>query len=106
MNKNVKPLVLTNARVIDPANSMDEAGAVIVQDGTILAAGADALNQGTPDGAQTIDCNGAVVAPGLIDIGVSVGEPGAEHRETLESASRAAAVGGVTTILTSPNTDR
>ncbi len=105
MNKNVKPLVLTNARVIDPANSMDEAGAVIVQDGTILAAGADALNQGAPDGAQIIDCNGAVVAPGLIDIGVSVGEPGAEHRETLESASRAAAVGGVTTILTSPNTD-
>ncbi|KZL00604.1 MULTISPECIES: dihydroorotase [unclassified Pseudovibrio] len=105
MYKNVNPLVLTNARIIDPANNVDEAGAVIVQDGTILAAGAEALNQGTPDGAKTVDCHGAVVAPGLIDMGVSVGEPGAEHRETLESASRAAAVGGVTTILTSPNTD-
>ncbi|SFL08579.1 dihydroorotase [Pseudovibrio ascidiaceicola] len=105
MYKNVNPLVLTNARIIDPANNVDEAGAVIVQDGTILAAGAEALNQGAPDGAKTVDCHGAVVAPGLIDMGVSVGEPGAEHRETLESASRAAAVGGVTTILTSPNTD-
>ena len=105
MNKNVNPLVLKNARVIDPANNVDEAGSVIVKDGNILSAGADALNQGAPDGAKTIDCDGAVVAPGLIDIGVSVGEPGAEHRETLESASRAAAVGGVTTIVTSPNTD-
>ncbi|MES0872226.1 dihydroorotase [Pseudovibrio sp. SCP19] len=105
MIKNVNPLVLTNARIIDPANGVDEAGAVFVQDGNIAAAGADALNQGAPEGAKTIDCNGAVVAPGLIDMGVSVGEPGAEHRETLESASRAAAIGGVTTILTSPNTD-
>ncbi|MFS8182065.1 dihydroorotase [Pseudovibrio denitrificans] len=105
MIKNVNPLVLTNARIIDPANGVDEAGAVFVQDGNIVAAGADALNQGAPEGTKTIDCNGAVVAPGLIDMGVSVGEPGAEHRETLESASRAAAIGGVTTILTSPNTD-
>ncbi|KZL06705.1 Dihydroorotase [Pseudovibrio axinellae] len=105
MNKNVSPLVLTNARIIDPANNIDEAGAVIVEDGKILAAGASALNQGAPEGATTIDCKGTVVAPGLVDMGVSVGEPGAEHRETLESASRAAAAGGVTTIITSPNTD-
>ncbi len=105
MHKNVNPLVLTNARIIDPANNVDEAGAVVIQDGTILAAGAEALNQGAPDGSKIVDCHGAVAAPGLIDMGVSVGEPGAEHRETLESASRAAAIGGVTTILTSPNTD-
>lgn len=105
MNKNVNPLVLTNARVIDPASNMDAPGTVIIVDGKILAAGPAALNQGTPDGATTIDCNGAVVAPGLIDMGVSVGEPGAEHRETLESASQAAASGGVTTMVTSPDTD-
>ncbi|SDR39458.1 dihydroorotase [Pseudovibrio sp. Tun.PSC04-5.I4] len=105
MNKNVNPLVLTNARVIDPASNMDAPGTVIIADGKILAAGPSALNQGKPDGAATIDCNGAVVAPGLIDIGVSVGEPGAEHRETLESASQAAASGGVTTMVTSPDTD-
>lgn len=99
------PLVLTNARVIDPARGLDAAGSVIVQDGLILAAGPEALNQGAPDGAETIDCGGAIVAPGLIDMGVSVGEPGHEHRETLASASEAAAAGGITTIVTMPETD-
>ncbi|SHM03871.1 dihydroorotase [Roseibium suaedae] len=99
------PLVLTNARVIDPARGLDAAGSVILQDGLILAAGPEALNQGAPDGAEIIDCGGAIVAPGLIDMGVSVGEPGHEHRETLASASEAAAAGGITTIVTMPETD-
>ncbi len=105
MKTSETPLVLKNARVIDPASNIDEAGSVIVNNGVIVAAGENALNQGAPEDAKIIDCKGAVVAPGLIDMGVSVGEPGAEHRETLESASQAAAVGGVTTIVTSPNTD-
>lgn len=100
-----KPLVLTNARVIDPARGIDAPGAVIIADGTILAAGPEALNQGTPYGAEVRDCDGAVVAPGLIDMCVSVGEPGHEHRETFASASQAAAAGGVTTIVTLPETD-
>ncbi|MFD1696840.1 dihydroorotase [Roseibium aestuarii] len=100
-----KPLVLTNARVIDPARGLDAPGAVILADGVILAAGPEAANQGAPDGAQVIDCAGAVVAPGLIDMCVSVGEPGHEHRETFASASQAAASGGVTTICTMPETD-
>ncbi|MDX5594460.1 dihydroorotase [Pseudovibrio sp. SPO723] len=99
------PLVLTNARVIDPASGLDEAGSVLVQDGKIVAAGAAANNQGAPEGAVKMDCGGAIVAPGLIDMGVTVGEPGAEHRETLESASQAAAAGGVTTMITSPDCD-
>lgn len=99
------PLVLTNARVIDPARGLDAAGSVILQDGLILAAGPEALNQGAPDGAEIVDCGGAIVAPGLIDMGVSVGEPGHEHRETLASASEAAAAGGITTIVTMPETD-
>src|SRR6202012_5029075 len=52
-----------------------------------------------------IDCRDLVLAPGLIDCRVFTGEPGSEHRETLASASEAAAAGGVTTIITMPNTD-
>lgn len=100
-----KPLVLSNARVIDPARDLDAPGSVIIVDGTILAAGPEAANQGAPYGADIIDCKGAIAAPGLIDMCVSVGEPGAEHRETLASASDAAAAGGVTTICTMPDTD-
>nr|WP_209015149.1 dihydroorotase [Roseibium limicola] len=98
-------MVLSNARVIDPARNLDAPGAVIIVDGTILAAGPEAANQGAPEGAEILDCNGAVVAPGLIDMCVSVGEPGAEHRETFASASLAAASGGITTICTMPETD-
>jgi len=100
-----KPLVLTNARVIDPARGLDAPGSVIIADGTILAAGPEAANQGTPYGADVVDCAGAIAAPGLVDMCVSVGEPGAEHRETLASASMAAAAGGITTICTMPETD-
>ncbi|OKL42846.1 dihydroorotase [Pseudovibrio exalbescens] len=99
------PLVLTNARVIDPAANKDEPGAVLIRNGIIEAAGSAALNQGAPEGAITMDCGGAIVAPGLVDMGVTVGEPGAEHRETLESASQAAVAGGVTTMITSPDCD-
>ena len=100
-----RPLVLSNARVIDPARGLDAPGSIIIADGTILAAGPEAANQGMPYGADEIDCAGAIAAPGLVDMCVSVGEPGAEHRETFASASQAAASGGVTTIITMPETD-
>lgn len=100
-----RPLVLSNARVIDPARELDAPGSIIIADGTILAAGPEAANQGAPYGAEIIDCKGAIACPGLVDMCVSVGEPGAEHRETLASASQAAAAGGVTTICTMPDTD-
>ena len=90
--------VLTNARIVDPPRGLDEHGAVIVAKGKILAAGAAAHNQGAPDGAEVIDCSGKLVIPGLVDSRVFVGEPGAEHRETIASASHAAAAGGVTSI--------
>ncbi len=100
-----RPLFLTNARVVDPSRDLDEAGGVIVADGRIVVSGASARNQGAPEGAEIVDCHGAVVAPGLVDMRVFVGEPGGEHRETLETASRAAAVGGVTAIVTMPDTN-
>lgn len=100
------PLVLTNVRVIDPSRDLDETGAIIVgEDGRILAAGASALNQGTPEGAEVRDCAGLVASPGLVDARVYAGEPGAEHRETIASASRAAAAGGVTSFIMMPDTD-
>jgi len=94
-----------NARVVDPSQKMEEDGAVLVQDGKIVASGADALNQGAPEGAKIIDCRGATIIPGLVDARVFVGEPGAEHRETIASASNAAAAGGVTSIILMPDTD-
>ena len=101
-----KPLVLNNARIVDPSRQADEIGTIIVaEDGRIVAAGADACNQGTPDGAEVRDCRGLVAVPGLVDARVFVGEPGAEHRETIESASRAAAAGGVTSFIMMPDTD-
>jgi dihydroorotase len=102
----MKPLVLKNARIMDPSRNVDEIGTIIVgQDGLILAAGADAQNQGAPDGAEIRDCRGLVAVPGLVDARVFVGEPGSEHRETIASASRAAAAGGITSFIMMPETD-
>jgi len=101
-----KPLVLKNARIIDPSRQIDAIGTIIVgADGRILAAGADALNQGVPDGADVRDCSGLIATPGLVDARVFTGEPGGEHRETIASASRAAAAGGITSFIMMPDTD-
>jgi len=97
--------VFERARIVDPSRGIDEVGSVVVQGGSIAAAGAAALNQGAPDGASVIDCAGQTILPGLVDGRVFIGEPGAEHRETIASASRAAAAGGVTSIVMMPDTD-
>lgn len=101
----MKPVVFENARIMDPSRGLDETGTVIVAKGKIEAAGADARNQGIPDGAERIDCAGRLIVPGLVDSRVFVGEPGAEHRETIASASQAAAAGGVTSVVMMPDTD-
>ncbi|CAN7268716.1 dihydroorotase [Neorhizobium tomejilense] len=100
------PTVLKNLRIIDPSRNLDETGTIIIgADGRILASGKDAQNQGAPEGAAVRDCQGLVATPGLVDARVYVGEPGAEHTETIESASRAAAAGGVTSFIMMPDTD-
>lgn len=100
-----RPTVINNVRIIDPSQNLDETGTIVIEDGRIAAAGSSARNQGTPDGADVVDGSGLVAAPGLVDARVFVGEPGAEHRETIESASRAAAAGGITSFIMMPDTD-
>ncbi|PLK70774.1 dihydroorotase [Rhizobium sp. TH135] len=101
-----KPLLLKNVRIVDPSRTLDEVGTIIVgHDGLIVASGADAQNQGAPEGAEIRDARGLTAVPGLVDARVFVGEPGSEHRETIASASRAAAAGGITSFIMMPETD-
>ncbi|CAO4175094.1 dihydroorotase [Methylorubrum aminovorans] len=97
-------LVLSNAHLLDPATGREGPGAVLVRDGRIADVAFGAA-PGTPESAQNIECGGLTLAPGLIDLRAFVGEPGAEHRETLASASAAAAAGGVTTLVCMPDTN-
>lgn len=98
------PLVLLNARLIDPETGYDGPGAVRIEDGRIVAVAKDAAPT-APEGAEVIDCAGDVLAPGLIDMRVFVGEPGARHLESYRSAGRSAAAGGVTAIALQPDTN-
>jgi dihydroorotase len=94
-----RPLLFTNARIVDPATGRDGPGELLVRDGLVADEGASRA------GAEIVDLGGAVLAPGLVDMRVFVGEPGFDHRETFASASRAAAAGGVTTIVIMPDTE-
>ncbi|MCB1365784.1 MAG: dihydroorotase [Rhodobacteraceae bacterium] len=94
-------LLFTNARLIDPEAGTDHPGSLAVGNGRILASGGEVA---VPEGAQVIDCRGACLAPGIVDIGVKVCEPGERHKESYKSAGLAAAAGGVTTIVTRPDT--
>ena len=97
-------IALINARLLDPASGLDEQGGLTIKKGKISDIGPD-LRRNAPDGYEVIDCGGHILCPGLIDMLVYTGEPGFEHRETLATASRAAAVGGVTTMICMPDTD-
>src|SRR5215472_16766389 len=100
-----RPILLANARIIDPGRDFDGPGDVLIADGVIRAMRRGIGAAGVPEGADVINCNGKVVAPGLIDMRAFVGEPGFTHRETFASASRAAASGGITTIICQPDTE-
>ena len=91
-----------NARLIDPASGWDGPGTLFTEGGLITDL---QLDDAVSDDAEVVDCGGRVLCPGLIDMRVFVGEPGAEHKETLASASDAAAAGGVTCIIMQPNTE-
>jgi len=99
-----RPILLANARIVDPSRDFDMVGDLLIADGVIREAKKGIGAAGVPEGTDVIDCRGKLIAPGLIDMRAFVGEPGAGYRETFASASQAAAAGGVTTIVCQPNT--
>lgn len=96
-------LIVKNARIIDPASNMDIRGSILIKNGKF----ADIVegDMAAPEGATIHDSQGRIIAPGLVDLRVFTGEPGREYRETLKSASDAAAAGGVTSALIMPDTN-
>ena len=94
--------LILNARLVDPASGLDQIGGLLVRDGRIADLG-PAI--GRPEGAITIDAQGAVLCPGLVDMRAELGEPGGEFRETIASAAIAAAAGGITTLAALPDTE-
>jgi dihydroorotase len=94
-----------NARLLDPATGLDAPGALLVQDGRIADVGPHLFKDGAPSVSKVVDCKGLCLAPGLVDMRVQLREPGEEHKETIRTASEAAAAGGVTTMVSLPNTN-
>ena len=99
-----RPLLLANALLVDPSTRTQIRGSLLISGGIIADAGPSLTPASIGTDVEVVDCGGQVVAPGLIDMRAATGEPGAEHRETLASASQAAAAGGVTTIVCTPET--
>ena len=99
-------LLLTGGRIIDPSQSVDEVGDVLILDGKIAATGARVANEAKGRGdLETIDCSGLVVSPGFVDVHCHLREPGREEVETVATGARAAAAGGFTAVCAMPNTD-
>lgn len=98
-----RTLVIENARIVDPASGLDAVGTLRVEDG-LIAALTTGKAKGASAGTERIDARGLIVAPGLVDMRVFTGEPGREYRETLATASAAAAAGGVTSFVLMPDT--
>jgi dihydroorotase len=94
--------LIAGARLLDPATGLDAPGDLLLESGTILDHG---TGLSRPDGAEVVDAAGLCLAPGLIDLRAALGEPGAEHRETIASAAQAAVAGGITTLCALPDTD-
>ena len=90
-----------NARLLDPASNLDRAGDLLVEDGRIAEIGSVRAGRD----AEVIDCSGACLAPGLVDMRVELREPGAEHQESMNSGGLAAVAGGVTTMVALPHTE-
>ena len=89
--------LLTNARLIDPEAGEERLGWLRIEEGRIAE-----LGEGPRHGGR--DCQGHCLAPGIVDVGVKIGEPGERHKESFRTAGLAAAAGGVTTMITRPDT--
>ena len=98
----MRPVLIRGGRIVDPTQTLDGVGDVLLQDGKVVATG---QGIGTPDGATMIDATGLIVAPGLIDVHVHLREPGHEDRETIATGAASAVAGGFTGVCAMPNTD-
>ena len=97
--------ILANVRIIDPSQKMDEVGDIIIDDkGKIKSIGKSTKNFETSKGSEKIDLKGYIAIPGVVDMKAFVGEPGFEYKENFRTLSQAALAGGVTSIVTMPNT--
>lgn len=99
-----RPSLVINARLLDPATGLDGRGGLLVVGGRIAEVGPTVTASMAPSGTEVIDARGLCLAPGLVDLRVELGEPGAEHKERFESGGRAAVAGGVTSMCVLPNT--
>ncbi len=101
----MKEKYLINARIVDPVNQMDELGGLIIDEkGQIKAAGKKVSNGNLPSSVDKIDLKKHVLMPGIVDMRVFVGEPGYEYKENFRTLSDAALSGGVTSVVSMPNT--
>ena len=96
-------LLLKRARIIDPSQNMDGTGDILISDGKIREIGEDLFSRGA-EAEEILDCDGLVAAPGLVDLHVHLRDPGQTQKEDVFSGCRAAAAGGVTSLLAMPNT--
>ena len=96
---------LINGRIINPTNQIDEIGGLIIDnEGKIEASGKDVSGANLPNKVNKIDLNQKILMPGLVDMRVFVGEPGFEYKENFRTLSEAALTGGVTSVVSMPNT--
>ena len=96
---------LINARIIDPKNKIDEIGGLIIDEkGNIKAIGKKVSNENLPNEVEKIDLKNMILIPGLVDMRVFIGEPGYEYKENFRTLSDAALAGGVTSVVSMPNT--
>ena len=100
-----RPTAIIGGHLVDPVQGIDGPASILVRDGRIEAVHSGGERLALPEECDVIEASGRHVFPGLIDARVHVGEPGGEHRETIASASRAAAAGGVTGFIMMPDTD-
>jgi len=101
----MKQKFLINAKIIDPSQNMDILGGLIIDEkGKIKAIGKDVNRSNIPSKAEVIDINKNIIIPGIVDMKTFVGEPGYEYKENFRTLSQAALAGGVTSVVSMPNT--
>ncbi len=101
----MKEKFLINARIIDPSQNMDEKGSVIInENGKIKDIGKNVKKKDVSNSADIFDLKNKILIPGIVDMKAFVGEPGFEYKENFRTLSQAALSGGVTSIVTMPNT--